>query len=132
MLINQVGCADAGYFNELGVERAVEEAFENLRTKVTVYGLQEFYDESLILFAERLGWRLPVYVPRNVGRYSHRLQFDADDLTVIEQLTVADRALYAKVKSDFQKNFPFSVKQLRKLHRLRFVNKGFISLMIAK
>lgn len=40
-------------------------ALEHLEACAAV-GLQERFDESLVLFRRRLGWRLPLYVRRNV------------------------------------------------------------------
>lgn len=123
MLINSGSCADPRYLHELGVERAVEVALSNLCDKIAVFGLQEAYDESLILFADRLGWQLPVYVSRNIRSQGKRLNFDSHDIDRINALTVADRALYAKAKTYFEKNLSLSPNQRNRLRRLQLVNR---------
>jgi len=46
-------------------EELKNRAVENLFEKTECFGIQEYFDESLILFADTLGWSMPFYEYQN-------------------------------------------------------------------
>ncbi|HEX8474147.1 MAG TPA: sulfotransferase family 2 domain-containing protein [Pyrinomonadaceae bacterium] len=76
-------------------DAALEVAKANLRTHFTAVGLNEKFDESLILFKRLLGWNNIFYVKRNVTKKRPRLR-DVPDATVklIEKQNALDTELY--------------------------------------
>ena len=65
-------------------DSAVRVAIDIMRDHFRVVGVTERFDESLILFAQAFGWRLPMYVPVNLATSrTRRLRVkDLDDLLI--------------------------------------------------
>lgn len=79
----------------------LERARRNLRA-CRVVGLSERFDESVLLMRRAFGWRVPLYVRRNVGR--HRPPTSAiprEALARIEADNALDVALHAEAQAIF-------------------------------
>ena len=107
MMINCGSCEDSTRLNQLGGE-VVDVAIKHLHERVAIFGLLEKYDESLIQFADFLGWGLPVYAKRNVQDQKRLLVFEPRHIQQIEALNVADKALYEHASEVYQKRYSLS------------------------
>lgn len=83
-------------------ESDLDQARRHVQTHFSVVGLQERFDESLILMRRRLGWGLPLYVKENVTRRSNKPNVDAADLELIHQQNQLDLTLYAEVTRELE------------------------------
>lgn len=80
-------------------EEMKEQALQNLFHKVSCYGIQEYFDESLILIASRLGWRMPFYEYRNRKDIKRLLKFEARHIKRIRELNSIDIDVYTAARS---------------------------------
>ncbi|HSH40549.1 MAG TPA: hypothetical protein VK973_00280 [Arenicellales bacterium] len=79
-----------------------DKASANLRDGFAAVGLQERFDETLLLFRRRLGWHWPFYVRENVtSRRYRREELDPTDLARIRELNLLDIELYETVRAMF-------------------------------
>jgi len=76
-------------------------ALDNLFNRIRCYGIQEFFDESMILFASRLGWHMPFYEYRNRKNIKRLLTFEDRHIERIRELNMVDIELYEAAKSRF-------------------------------
>lgn len=67
-----------------------------------LFGIQEFFDESLLLMQRRFGWNDPVYVSRNQKSVAKRLAFSDAQLEKIVQLNRQDITLYQAALQHFK------------------------------
>ncbi len=74
----------------------LDQAIANLEEHFCVVGLQERFDETLLLLRRAMRWRqLPLYQRRNVGKLrSHRDSFSPEVLGVVETHNALDQQLY--------------------------------------
>jgi hypothetical protein len=98
----------------------LERAWRNLESFVAV-GLTERFDESLLLYRDRLGWERLSYGCENVlaGRPS-AATFPAEVLEVVRQHNTLDLELYARVRTRFDEalaTVPDRDRQLQELRR---------------
>lgn len=122
MMINTGSCHGSELIDALGDTAAVDLAIRNLHERVVVFGLVERYDESLIHFAEFLGWSLPAYARKNTKSPTKRLSFDARHLEKIRELNRADIALYERVKSIYQDRYEMNPQKIKQLRRQQFLS----------
>ncbi len=81
-----------------------EKARANLDDNFTAVGVQERFDETLLLFRRRLGWRWPFYIRENVtSRPYRREDIPDDDLARIRELNLLDIELYEAVRNKFDR-----------------------------
>ena len=94
---------DLGVPSNRPMERAdLDRARAHLTNGFAAVGLQERFDETLLLFRRRLGWRWPFYVRENVTSRSYRREDIApEDLARIRELNVLDLELYDAVQAMF-------------------------------
>ncbi|HEC27201.1 MAG TPA: hypothetical protein ENI67_07320 [Gammaproteobacteria bacterium] len=76
-------------------------ALENLFEKVRCFGIQEYFDESLILFADTLGWSMPFYEYQNRKDINRLLKFEDYHIERIQELNAVDIAVYQAAKEWF-------------------------------
>lgn len=104
-------------------EEALVAAKYNLGLPDTIFGLTERFDESLILFKNRLGWKSVVYAKRNVTRSRPKRQEVSDEvIRLIENHNSLDIELYKFAKRRFdeviRKQGPSLQNEVRNLQRL--------------
>jgi hypothetical protein len=108
-------------FGEIG-QAHYDLALENLQSKIHFFGVQEHYDESLILLAGKLGWPLPIYRKKNLTKKK-----DAISPATFEFLHEANKwdvIFYQKAQEMFaEKLSGMTVAERKKLVRLRMMNK---------
>ncbi len=74
----------------------LEQAIANLERHFCVVGLQERFDESVVLLRRALGWKIPpLYRRRNVGRRpSAEAGLSAETLRIVQEHNALDLQLY--------------------------------------
>ncbi|MDQ3110040.1 MAG: sulfotransferase family 2 domain-containing protein [Bacteroidota bacterium] len=97
-------------------------AIDNLEHKIDFFGLQEHYDESLIMLGEKLGWTLPVYRKTNLTKKKEIVS--PQTLEFLKEANKWDILLFEKAKEIFRKKMEaMTAVERRKLARLRVFNK---------
>jgi hypothetical protein len=87
----------------LSESQAVDIAFGNLLEKITCFGIQEHFDESLALIARTLGVKPLAYGSRNQRDPTLALRFDRSHLEKIIELNAIDLELYERARQTFTK-----------------------------
>ncbi|MDQ3775099.1 MAG: hypothetical protein M3461_12440 [Pseudomonadota bacterium] len=85
----------------LSASEAVDIALGNLLEKITCFGIQEHFDESLALIAWTLGIKPPAYGSRNQRDPTRALRFDRSHLDKIIELNAIDLELYERARQSF-------------------------------
>jgi hypothetical protein len=119
MLINYEKLGSGLLVEKLSSSELKDKALENLFEKVTCFGLQEFFDESLILFADKLGWRMPFYETFNRKDPSHLLDFKPHHIEKIAELNAIDIQFYEKAQERFTSIINSSNYNKEQLDRFR-------------
>ncbi|MCK6638710.1 MAG: sulfotransferase family 2 domain-containing protein [Bacteroidia bacterium] len=120
-LVRYIGGEHDTAFGEIDAEHC-ERAIARLQNGVNFIGLQEFYDESLIMLAGDLGWSLPVYRTKNITAKKEKVS--EQTLEFIRDANKWDIKLYAAARDIFMNRMSeMSSGQKRKLKALRFANK---------
>lgn len=107
-------------------ETHYNKAIENLERYIPLAGLQNRFDEFVLLLADRYRWRRPYYRRVQVGRNRiAKSALDADTTALIRAHNVWDERLLAYVTARFEKqvaaqgpDFPARVKRYAKRNRL--------------
>lgn len=127
MLINS-GHSSSGYLLEtLSPFEAKQMALENLRKKVLHFGLTEFFDESLIIFARAFDWPTPYYLHKNQKDLTKPLKFNDRHLRRLAELNSIDIEVYSAARMDFLNIIHGAEFDKKKLAVLR-LTKPFYSL----
>ncbi len=79
----------------------LHKALNHLDHLIHVFGLCEFYDESILLFSEKLKWETPYYAERNVSSVKEKMQLTEQERSIIEKYNFYDLLLYAYAKEKF-------------------------------
>jgi hypothetical protein len=97
-------------------------ALHNLEHKIDFFGMQEHYDESLIMLGDRLGWRLPIYRKKNLT--TKKEVVSDDTLEFLIEANMWDMLLFEKAKEIFKENMAtMSAVQKRKLAGMKILNR---------
>lgn len=96
---------DRGVPSNRRMEKAdFDRARANLDDNFAAVGVQERFDETLLLFRRRLGWRWPFYVRENVTSRPYRREDIPDgDLARLRELNLLDIELYDAVRDKFDR-----------------------------
>lgn len=111
-------------FESLSKSDAIAQAIDNLFSKITLFGLQEYFDESLISFSTELNWRLPVYLIKNTKNPEKLINFESRHLKKINELNEIDLAVYNQAKAHFIKKINSEAFDKEKLAKLQMCNKN--------
>lgn len=99
----------------------LEEAKLNIEKHFVFCGLQEYFDESLVLMKKELGWKWNIgYVSQNITHRRRKAsELDDKTLKIIRDANALDIELYEWVKTKFlanvEKEGSYIEKELRKL-----------------
>ncbi|MGH9880361.1 MAG: hypothetical protein ACRD6N_02905, partial [Pyrinomonadaceae bacterium] len=101
-------------------------ARSHLESEITAFGLNERFDESLLLFKRRLGWKHLFYSRRNVTKGRPRRRDVPDStLEVIQKHNSLDLELYEFARQKFDEtmrtlgpSFQDEVRRFQKLNNL--------------
>ena len=118
-------------FETLNKNEAIDQALENLFNKISYYGIQEYFDESLIFFSKALNWRLPVYIRKNTKDLKKQITFESRHIEIIQRLNELDIAVYNQEKAHFMQTInsqSFDKAKLALLQKKNKENQYFISL----
>ena len=77
-------------------------AIKNFDTYFTHFGINEFYDESLLIVANELGWKTPYYARLNIGTMKKKDPFDAETLQLMKHFNSLDLLLYEHAMQKFK------------------------------
>ncbi|MFT6502827.1 MAG: hypothetical protein ACJASQ_002958 [Crocinitomicaceae bacterium] len=103
----------------------LEQAKRNIDTSFAVAGINEMFDETVLLLQDEFRWKWPVYTRQNVtGHGVKPSDLDAETLAVVRKYNALDIELYDYVKEQFQKRIeelgaPFQ----KRLKRYKWMNK---------
>jgi hypothetical protein len=113
-------------FSSLSPQQAAELydlALERLVNQILCFGLNEYFDESLMMFSAQLNWRLPpVYIIRNSKNRRHALQFEPQHIDQIRAMNAIDIQVYEAAKTHFLKKLAspdFDSAKLQRFQRLK-------------
>ena len=123
MLINGGHICSPKLIDSMPVAKAANLALTNLFNRVSYFGIQQYFDESLIMFSESLNWKLPLYVHLNKKRTFKRLKFEDRHLQRIEELNPVSIEVYNRAKERFVEMMNSDAFEEAKLKRFRLVNK---------
>lgn len=120
-LVRYIGGEHETPFGAIGAEHC-ERAIARLQNGLNFIGLQEFYDESLIMLATDLGWSLPVYRTKNITAKKEKVPDQT--LEFIREANKWDLKLYDAAREIFMSRMSeMTPAQKRKLKTLRIANK---------
>lgn len=109
-------------FDQLNEHEAGKLALKNLFEKISLFGIQEYFDESLLHFMSALNWRIPLYVSQNKQNKKRLIQFDNRHFEKIESLNQADMFVYNCAKEHFVESVMRELDQ-SDIKRFRIMNK---------
>jgi hypothetical protein len=119
MLINQGrSSSSSDGIDQLTVSEATTLAIKNLSEKIACFGLQEYFDESLVLFATRFGWQALSYKSVNTANSSRKLDFRDTHIKRITELNAIDIEVYKLAREKFLEQIhrkDFDAGRLRRL-----------------
>jgi len=121
MLINTGKAASPDLLQSMTADEARARALHNLRERVTCYGIQELFDESLVQFQQRFGWRTPCYASSNRKRPDKALRFEQRHLERIAEMNRVDLAVYAAARQALVERLESGAVDPGRLRRLRAV-----------
>ena len=98
-------------------------ALYNLFNKIECFGLQEHFDESLLLLSSYFHWQTPIYVSKNKKNPRKLLQFQRRHLERIAALNAIDLGVYERAKEHFLGQVKEVAHIEAKLKRFRLINK---------
>jgi len=102
MLINYESNSSGLLINTMKQDQIIKKSIDNLFNRVTCYGLQEYFDESLVVFANKFGWRMPYYEYVNRKNNSRLLTFEKHHIARIIELNTIDIELYRVAREAFE------------------------------
>lgn len=112
---HEVGCGEiteGHYLRALG----------HLKNKIDFFGMQEHYDESLILLAGKLGWSLPIYRKKNLTKKKEVVS--EKTLEYLKEVNKWDILLYQDAQAIFREKLnAMTPAEQKRLSRLRMLNK---------
>lgn len=119
-LINTRSC-ETPLFDSLLPAEARDAALDCLFNKISYFGLQEYFNESLIIFSSALNWKMPFYAYKNKKENSKLIQFKPRHLQKIAALNAIDIEIYNHAREHFLgrlNNVSFDEKKLKRLQRI--------------
>ena len=101
MLINKGSFISRSLMDTISKSEARDMALNNLFNVVSEFGIQEYFDESLVLFARSLNWSIPYYISVNKKNTKRLVEFKQQHLDRIAELNSIDTELYVAAKAKF-------------------------------
>ncbi len=99
----------------------LDAAIEALESKIDFFGMQDHYDESLILLSAQMEWKLPLYRRKNEGNMTKNVS--ASTLQFLKKENHLDVALYAHATKLFATRLSLMTgEEKKKLNRLQSLN----------
>ena len=123
MLINRADSGSWGSLTTSQLATAADAALDTLFNRLSLYGIQEHFDESLLLICAHFGWKTPLYRPLN-ERKGNGLIFEERHLARIAELNALDIAVYRRASEHFPEILRRGGCTSGKLKRFRFLNSA--------
>lgn len=106
------------------VDEVRDMALENLLKRVHCFGLQDHFDESLMMFASALGWkRMPLYTYSNRKNPAKLITIEDRHRERIAELNAIDIQVYAAAKETFMNRVNSETFDTRRLARFRMTQR---------
>lgn len=121
LVCRRVG-SSSGTIDNMSAAEARDAALDNLYNKIAHFGLQEYFDESLIIFSSAFDWKIPVYHSLNKNNSGNLLRFEKRHLDRLAELNAIDIEVYSCAKERFMNVLGSSDFDEARLRRLRLVN----------
>lgn len=134
MLINRGKAASSKLMDSMAEEEVKALALRNLDGRIACYGVQEYFEESLIHFQQQLGWRTPFYASKNRKNPRNLLAFEERQIERIAEMNAIDIEVYNAARSQFLERInssAFDHGKLAKLRKLQPVVSPAIQTLIA-
>lgn len=122
MLINNRTCASPLLIESMSTSEARDLALDNLYNKISYFGLQEYFDESLIVMTSALNWEMPVYISENKKNTNKLIKFKKRHLEQIAELNAIDIEVYRLAKKQFIGILNSAAFDKAKLKQLKLIN----------
>jgi len=128
-LLNRGCCGSQCRLDQLPAADARDLALEHLFHGVAHFGLQEYFADSLRLFASALKWKLPLYRAENRRHRERRLEFKPRQLEQIAALNAIDLEVYQAAKRKFcEERMPWSRRGPIQIHEGLLWHQGLKAL----
>lgn len=102
----------------------LQTAMNNIENHFSFVGLQERYDESLILLKQLYGWGIPYYTFVNKGKNSiSHADLDAETKLLIAQKNAGDSKLYKIIEDKFLNDLETSKHLNQEVLKLKYANE---------
>ena len=122
MLINKGRFASSLLIDSMPKTDARDLALNNLFNLIAEFGLQEYFDESLVLFARALNWSTPFYTSVNQKDAHRLLEFKQHHLDRIAELNSIDIEIFNAAKAKFLTKLEDPQFDRAKLEKLKRAN----------
>lgn len=122
MLINRGSITASERIDRMRASEARDLALENLFEKVTTFGLQEKFDESVLMFSELFGWSLPLYYSRNESSFQTGFGLEGRHRDRIAELNAIDIEVYDAARRTFDDQLSRRVRE-GETSRFRLINR---------
>jgi len=122
MLINKGSSESTELIDSLSTSEAIQRAASNLSEKISCFGIQEYFNESLVLFAVKFNWPLRSYDSVNKKGTLRTLQFADRHVRKIVELNSIDIEVYKLALQDFLQQVNSKKFDSGRLYKLRGVN----------
>lgn len=110
----------------ISLDEELEQAKRHLEQSFCFVGVQERFDESLLLLAREIGLESLYYERRNALRTGYAVDVSEEDRALAEALNAADRALYEHARALFERRVAAAGPGFAGLaRRFRHVNAGY-------
>ncbi|HFC31017.1 MAG TPA: hypothetical protein ENJ44_08255 [Oceanospirillales bacterium] len=119
MLVN-TGASAVNF--QMPADEALRLALGNLFNHISVFGLLEHFDESLILFKQKFNWDLPTYTISNTKDKDRLLHFEKHHIDRIIAINQLDIELYQRAKIHFEAQINADEFDTKALHRFQQIN----------
>lgn len=109
-------------------EKDLQTAIQNFDKYFTHFGINEYYDESLLILAEQMGWKMPCYARLNEGTKKKKEPFDDETQKLLVHFNRLDEKLYQHGLAKFKLLLKEREQMLqRKLPLYKEANKKYWS-----
>jgi len=122
MLINRRDCASMSLLDDMSDREAISAAVDNLFNKISNFGIQEYFNESLIIFSIALNWKMPFYISTNKKNTKKTIKFEDRHLKRIAELNTIDMEVYRLAKEKFILSLNSAAFDKAKLKRFQLIN----------
>lgn len=122
MLINRGSITASERLDRMRASEARDLALENLFGRITAFGLQEKFDESVLMFSELFGWSLPFYYSRNESGFQTGFELEGRHRDRIAELNAIDIEVHEAARRAFDDQLSSRIRE-GQAARFRLMNR---------